>query len=81
MKLYRRFGEGACKDVTVGDCSLDEEYVIDVLTLPISAEQCQFYCNTLTDCVVFQHNSENCTLLKEDYRQSCKSSGGPAVNI
>ena len=76
---FRGFGDGACKDVTVGDCNLENEYVVQVIQLPISIEQCQFFCNSLTDCVVFQHKAESCTLLREDYRQQCKSAGGPTV--
>jgi len=77
-QLSRVIGDDECKDVTVGDCELQKEQII-LRTLISDASLCQFFCNTLTDCSVFQFNesNSNCTLLKEDYRQECKSSGGP----
>ena len=69
-----------CKDVTVGGCFLDEDNVIQTVSIPISAEACQDLCYHTTNCTVFQHNAENCTLLREDYRQKCNNLGGPLVN-
>merc|ERR1711971_735239 len=76
----RAFGDGACKGVTVGDCQLLDEYVIETLSIGISADLCQDICQQKTNCVVFQHSAENCTLLTEDYRQDCGTSGGPTRN-
>ena len=76
----RAFGDGACKGVTVGDCQLLDEYVIETLSIGISADLCQDICQQKTNCVVFQHSAENCTLLTEDYRQDCGTSGGPTVS-
>ena len=77
---FRAFGDGACKGVTVGDCQLLDEYVIETLSIGISADLCQDICQQKTNCVVFQHSAENCTLLTEDYRQDCGTSGGPTVS-
>ena len=74
-------GDGLCKDVTVGDCPLDDDYVIQTVSLTMPAELCQDLCFQQTNCVVFQHNAENCTLFREDYRQHCKTSGGPSVTL
>ena len=77
---YRVNGEGECKDVTVGDCELKADQIV-FSSIISDAGLCQFFCNTLTDCNVFQfHEAEqNCTLLKEDYHQDCLSSSGPEV--
>ena len=77
---FRAFGDGACKGVTVGDCQLLDEYVIETLSIGISADLCQDICQQKTNCVVFQHSAETCTLLTEDYRQDCGTSGGPTVS-
>ena len=77
----RAFGDGACKGVTVGDCQLLDEYVIETLSIGISADLCQDICQQKTNCVVFQHSAETCTLLTEDYRQDCGTSGGPTVSV
>ena len=79
-KYYRVNGEGECKDVTVGDCELKADQIV-FSSIISDAGLCQFFCNTLTDCNVFQfHEAEqNCTLLKEDYHQDCLSSSGPEV--
>ena len=76
----RAFGDDACKGVTVGDCQLLDEYVIETLSIGISADLCQDICQQKTNCVVFQHSAENCTLLTKDYRQDCGTSGGPTVS-
>ena len=80
-KYYRVNGEDECKDVTVGDCELKADQIV-YTSIISDAGLCQFLCNTLTDCNVFQfHESEqNCTLLKEDYHQDCQSSSGPEVS-
>ena len=57
-----------------------DEYVIETLSIGISADLCQDICQQKTNCVVFQHSAENCTLLTEDYRQDCGTSGGPTVS-
>ena len=76
----RSIGDGECKDVTVGDCVLDDEDVV-LQTVTDDAILCQFLCNSLTDCTVFQFSEaeKSCILLTEDYRQDCKTSGGPEV--
>ena len=77
---FRAFGDGDCKGITVGDCQLKEEFVIETIVLPISAELCQELCYESSNCAVFQHSAENCTLLREDYRQDCETAGGPSVS-
>ena len=77
---FRAFGDGDCKEITVGDCPLKEEFVIETIVLPISAELCQELCYESSNCAVFQHSAENCTLLREDYRQDCETAGGPSVS-
>jgi hypothetical protein len=59
---------------------LKEEFVIETIVLPISAELCQELCYESSNCAVFQHSAENCTLLREDYRQDCETAGGPSVS-
>ena len=54
--------------------------MIQTVSLSISAELCQDLCYQSTNCAVFQHSAENCTLLREDYRQECHNAGGPPVN-
>ena len=80
-KYYRVKGEDECKDVTVGDCELKADQIV-YSSIISDAGLCQFLCNTLTDCNVFQfrESKQNCTLLKEDYHQDCKSSSGPEVS-
>ena len=77
---FRAFGDGYCKDVTVGGCFFKGDNVIQTVSLSISAELCQDLCYQSTNCAVFQHSAENCTLLREDYRQNCHNAGGPSVN-
>ena len=72
--------DGYCKDVTVGGCYFKGDNVIQTVSLSISAELCQDLCYQSTNCAVFQHSAENCTLLREDYRQDCHNAGGPSVN-
>ena len=59
---------------------MKEEFVIETIVLPISAELCQELCYESSNCAVFQHSAENCTLLREDYRQDCETAGGPSVS-
>ena len=75
------FKDGACKDITVGDCALNDDYVIQTIELPMSIDICQKSCFQIETCIVFQHTAANCTLFTQDYRQECKSAGGPPVII
>ena len=74
------FGQRLCKDVTVGDCVLVGKHVTND-TMHISQEQCQSICDAETDCTVFRYAKQNgnCTRCNKDYRQECRSGGGPAV--
>ena len=80
--IFRVHGSGQrfCQDVTVGDCVLvGKEVTRD--TIHISQEQCQSICDAETDCAVFRYDklNGNCTRCSKDYRQECRSGGGPAV--
>ena len=76
----RAFGDGYCKDVTVGGCFFKEGDTIQNYSVSFNAETCQGFCYETTNCEVFQHSAENCILLREDYRQDCHIVGGPPVN-
>jgi len=67
-------GTGLCEEVTVGGCNL--KGVIETYQLNIDESECQVLCYTSTDCAVYQHKEDTCTLLREDYRQDCQTSGG-----
>jgi len=72
--------DGQCKDTTVSGCSLREEDVIETVTLSIDEALCQDLCFQSTNCAVFHHTKDNCTLLTEDYRQDCQNAGGLPEN-
>ena len=67
------------KTTTVSGCSLREEDVIETVTLSIDEALCQDLCFQSTNCAVFHHTKDNCTLLTEDYRQDCQNAGGLPV--
>ena len=73
------FKDGACKDITVGDCALNDDSIIQTIQLPMSVDICQETCFEFETCTLFQHTPANCTLFTRDYRQECKSAGGPPV--
>ena len=66
-----------CKDVTVGNCSINEDDIIDEDGEFTDLEQCQQYCLETSDCIIFRFDGEICTLLKADYRTDCDVIGGP----
>ena len=69
-----------CKDVTLGDCDLDPQFIIrEISGIPL--EDCQGVCLTYADCEIFRFNGTNCVLLTYDYRQECPSSAAPVVSI
>ena len=72
---------GKCLDVTLGGCSLNEDDVIKVVELAMDKGLCQDLCSQTTNCAVYQHKSDRCTLLREDYRQDCSNAAGPPVMV
>ena len=80
MSFYSIFEEDDCKDVTVGDCEINHDDVI-LSDFVDDAYLCQSCCNIVTGCEIFRFNGTDhkCTLLKDDYHDDCRSSGGPRV--
>ena len=72
--------DGDCEDVTVGECKVDPFDVITTVDIFEKAEDCQFYCNALTNCELFRFNGTECTLLTKDYRKDCQVVAGPFVS-
>lgn len=71
--------QGDCKDVTVGACTLDGKDIIQNVDIFTDVEDCQFYCNGLTNCELFRFDGQTCTLLTKDYRKDCQIFAGPYV--
>ena len=67
-----------CKDITLGDCHIREEYIIQSIQAPTAAI-CQEACFLFADCKNFNFNGSTCLLLKEDYRQECDTTAAPFV--
>ena len=65
--------------MTVGGCNLKEEDVIKEVDLAIDEALCQDLCSQTTNCAVYQHRANQCTLLRQDYRQDCTNAAGPPV--
>ena len=68
-----------CKDITLGDCHIREEYIIQSIQAPAAAI-CQEACFLFADCKNFNFNGSTCLLLKEDYRQECDTTAAPFVS-
>ena len=67
-----------CRDITLGDCHIREEYIIQSIQAPTAAI-CQEACFLFADCKNFNFNGSTCLLLKEDYRQECDTTAAPFV--
>ena len=68
-----------CKDITLGNCLLREEYIIQ--SIPASSVAiCQEACFVFADCKIFNFDGTMCTLLNEDYRQECGTTAAPFVS-
>ena len=67
-----------CKDITLGDCSIREEYIIQSISAPTAAI-CQEACFLFADCNIFNFDGATCLLLNEDYRQECDTTAAPFV--
>ena len=68
-----------CKDITLGDCSIREEYIIQSISTPTAAI-CQEACFLFADCNIFNFDGTTCLLLNEDYRQECDTTAAPFVS-
>ena len=68
-----------CKDITLGDCSIREEYIIQSILAPTAAI-CQEACFLFADCNIFNFDGTTCLLLNEDYRQECDTTAAPFVS-
>ena len=70
-----------CDEFTLGKCDIPPEY-FDQWTITENSGKCQEFCIE-NACVTFQYTSDtkNCTLMKEDYRQVCKTVGLPNVSF
>jgi len=70
-----------CAQMSVGDCTRDDENVIQTLPLPL--ELCWTTCNRADNCHFWRHdlinNQHECQLLKTDYHQDCFSFAGPVT--
>ena len=75
---------GFCEDVTLGNCTIKDEDIVDTINTP-DALTCQNICLILSDCFFFHFDKtkedDNCVLLRESYRQDCKTIASPVVNI
>merc|ERR1712018_1014791 len=64
-----------CKDVTLGNCPIDENRVIQEIG-GIPAEDCQAACLKYTNCIIYRFSTptdsepSHCQLLTYDYRQA-----------
>ena len=71
--------EPACKDVTLGDCTINPDFIIqEVSGIPLEA--CQEACEIYANCEIFRFDGTNCMLLSYDYRQECRNSAAPVVS-
>jgi len=69
--------ENDCEGVTVGECLIPPEDVIQTVDIFTEVEDCQFYCNALTNCELFRFDGQNCTIMTKDYRKDCQIVAGP----
>jgi len=76
-QFFSCYAENDCEGVTVGECVIPTEDVILVEDLFTEVQQCQFYCNALTNCELFRFDGQNCTLMTKDYRKDCQVVAGP----
>lgn len=72
--------KGDCEEVTVGDCTINLDEIIQEVTIFKDVDDCQHYCHGLVDCVLFRFDGKSCTLLHNDYRKDCHVAGGPYYN-
>ena len=66
--------------MTVGECLIPIEDIIDNTDIFSDAQQCQEYCHGTTTCEVFRFDGKHCTLLTKDYRKDCQISAGGYVS-
>merc|ERR1711862_66842 len=69
--------ENDCEGVTVGECLIPPEDVIQTVNIFTEVQDCQFYCNALTNCELFRFDGQNCTIMTKDYRKDCQVVAGP----
>jgi len=71
------YAENDCEGVTVGECLIPPEDVIQTVNIFTEVQDCQFYCNALTNCELFRFDGQNCTVMTKDYRKDCQVVAGP----
>jgi len=77
-QFFSCYAENDCEGVTVGECLIPPEDVIQTIpNLFTEVQDCQFYCNALTNCELFRFDGQNCTLMTKDYRKDCQVLAGP----
>jgi len=77
-QFFSCYAENDCEGVTVGECLIPPEDVIQTVKIPdFTVQDCQFYCNALTNCELFRFDGENCTVMTKDYRKDCQVLAGP----
>jgi len=77
LQLFSINGERDCIDITVGECLIDPNEVIEEVDTFTDVEECQQYCYDNVDCRFFRFDPNNCILFKNDYRMGCQVKGGP----
>ena len=63
--------------MTVGDCYINWDDVVDEANTISDFEQCQQFCFESHECAIFRFDGKNCTLFRTDYRENCHVIGGP----
>jgi len=76
-QFFSGHAENDCENVTVGECLIPPEDVIQTINIFTEVEDCQFYCNALTNCELFRFDGQNCTIMTKDYRKDCQVVAAP----
>jgi len=76
-QFFGGHAENDCENVTVGECLIPPEDVIQTIDIFTEVEDCQFYCNALTNCELFRFDGQNCTIMTKDYRKDCQVVAAP----
>jgi len=65
-----------CRDVTVGECSLPVQNLINKNT-ETSIQICQDMCDITLGCMFFRFDGQNCSSLTTEYQRNCNVKAGP----
>merc|ERR1712106_61111 len=77
LTLQQSAGQNPCQDMTVGDCTLDDNLILE--SHPYPAAICHDQCGPNDLCSFWRYDEpkNECLFLKTNYHQDCKSFAGP----